>query len=445
MTHDYDIIIVGAGAVGAALACALSNKNNNGCDSLRIAVIEAVSAKADIQPSYDDRGLSISLSSKNILDNLDLWENIFPHSNPIKNIHVSDQHHFGFVRMDAESMNVPALGYIVLARELGKRLMQKIEVADNISLLCPASVTDVEISDSHASVTVNFDGVDKVITSKLLVAADGVDSRIRAMLSIKVTVKDYEQVAIVSNVIPERPHNDTAYERFTESGPLALLPHSDKRCILVFTVAAEEADEYLHMNEQEFLEIFMIRFGRRLGKFSKLGQRKSYPIKMFQVDEQVMHRAVVLGNAAHTVHPNGAQGFNLGLRDVAALAEVLIAAEKNNQDIGALTILEPYLESRVEDQQQVLKFTDRLARHFYNKQPLKIIARNLAMLATDLTPPLKHQFTRNAMGFWGRQPSLFSKMDPSSKLAIDSSVTDSSRLSMIRKLSKSSKSFLQSL
>ena len=240
-------------------------------------------------------------------------------------------------------------------------------------------------------------------------AADGVDSRTRAMLGIKATVEDYEQVAIVSNVIPEKHHADTAYERFTESGPLALLPHTEQRCVLVFTVAAEDADNYLQMDEQCFLNSLMERFGRRLGKFSKLGQRKSYPLKMLQVEEQVKHRAVVLGNAAHAVHPNGAQGFNLGLRDAAALAEILIAAEKNNQDIGALTILESYLESRVEDQQRVLKFTDRLARNFYNKQPLKIIARNFVMLATDLTPPLKHHFTRNAMGFWGRQPSLVSK------------------------------------
>ncbi|MEE9161015.1 MAG: 2-octaprenyl-6-methoxyphenyl hydroxylase [Gammaproteobacteria bacterium] len=417
MTHDYDIIIVGGGAVGAALACALSNRkgNNKGNSSLRIAVIEEVSSKSDIQPSYDDRGLSISLLSKNILDNLGLWENISPHSNPVRNIHVSDQHHFGFVRMDAKSMNVPALGYIVLARELGNAFMKNIEAADNISLFCPASVTDVEISDSLASVTVNIKGVSKIITSKLLVAADGADSRTRAMLGIKATVKDYEQVAIVSNVIPERPHADTAYERFTESGPLALLPYTEQRCILVFTVAARDAEHYLQMDEQCFLNRLLERFGRRLGKFSKLGQRKSYPLKMLQAEEQVKHRAVVLGNAAHAVHPNAAQGFNLGLRDAAVLAEALIAAQEKNLDIGEVSILKSYLESRAEDQQRVLSFTDRLARNFYNRQPLKIIARNLVMLATDLIPPLKHRFTRSAMGFWGHQPSLVSSSSSVSK------------------------------
>ncbi len=439
MVHDYDIIIAGGGAVGAALACALSEKNNGNCDSLKVAIIEAVSPKADIQPGYDDRGLSISLSSKNILDNLGLWGNIFPHSNPIKNIHVSDQHHFGFVRMDAESMHVPALGYVVLARELGKALMKKIEVADNISLLCPASVTHVDIPGSHVSVTVNTNGVEKVLTGKLLVAADGMDSITREMLGISAAIRDYEQVAIVSNVMPERPHNDTAYERFTTSGPLALLPHSEQRCVLVFTVAAEEADRYLHMREHEFLENLMLRFSHRLGKFSKLGQRKPYPIKMLQADEQIKRRAVILGNAAHTVHPNGSQGFNLGLRDVTALAEVLIAAEKNNQDIGALPILESYLKMRIADQQRVLNFTDRLARYFYNKQPCKIIARNLVMLATDLIPPLKYQFTRNAMGFREHQPPLFSKS------AMDPAVTDLSGLSVLAKLSESPKSFLKSL
>jgi 2-octaprenyl-6-methoxyphenol hydroxylase len=414
MSHDFDIIIVGGGAVGAALACALKNSK------LKIAVIEAVSPEADVQPSFDDRGLSISLSSKNILDNLGLWQNISPHSNPIKRIHVSDQHHFGFVRMDAESMAVPALGHIVLARELGKALIQGIEAADNISFLCPASVTAVEISALSSSVTVNIDGVDKVISSKLLVAADGAESRTRDMLGIKASVENYQQVAIVSNVLPQRPHLDTAYERFTETGPLALLPHSDQRCVLVYTVAENEADKYLQMNEQEFLDALLKRFGRRLGKFSRLGQRKSYPLKMMQVEEQVKHRAVILGNAAHAVHPNGAQGFNLGLRDAVALAEVLIEAQDKNQDIGELSLLESYLEDRIQDQQRVLNFTDRLAKNFYSRQPLKIIARNLVMLATDLSPPLKHRFTRSAMGFWGRQPYLVSRSSTVSKSSLPS-------------------------
>jgi 2-octaprenyl-6-methoxyphenol hydroxylase len=287
--------------------------------------------------------------------------------------------------------------------------MRCIEGSDNIDLLCPASVAGVKISDSFTSVTVNINGTDKIISSRLLVAADGTESRTRAMLGIETSVKDYGQVAIVSNVIPERSHNDTAYERFTDSGPVALLPYTQQRCVLVFTVAAGDENKYLQLDEQRFLNILLERFGRRLGKFSKLGQRKSYPLKMLQVEEQVKHRAVVLGNAAHSVHPNGAQGFNLGLRDAAALAEKLIKAQEKHLDVGEFTLLSSYLESRRDDQQRVLRFTDRLADCFYNKQAVKIIARNLVMLATDLTPPLKYRFTKSAMGFWGNQPSLVSR------------------------------------
>ncbi len=416
MTHDYDIIIVGGGAVGAALACALTHLQQSASanNRLRIAVIEAVSPKADAQPSYDDRGLSISLSSKNILDNIGIWQNIASHSNPIKKIHVSDQHHFGFVRLDAESMSLPALGYVVLARELGKAFNEVIKAADDIDLFCPALVTEIEMSISCASVTLNDEGNVTTITGKLLVAADGAESKSRRLLGINAHVEDYEQVAIVSNVMPEQAHANTAYERFTETGPLALLPHTQQRCVVVFTVATVDAERYLQMDEQSFLECLMKRFGRRLGRFSDLGQRKSYPIKMLQAEQQIQHRAVVLGNAAHTVHPNAGQGFNLGLRDAAALAEILIAAQQSKQDIGEINVLETYLQSRTEDQERVMQFTDRLVNSFYNRQPLKILARNLLMLATDLTPPLKQRFTHKAMGFWGHQPSLVSRSSSAS-------------------------------
>lgn len=409
MLYDYDLIIVGGGVVGAVLICALKNS------PLKIAVIEAVSPKADLQPSYDDRGLSISLSSKNILNNLGLWQSIAPYANPIKHIHVSDQHHFGFVRMEAETMGVSALGYVVLARALGKMLIQMIATANNIDFLCPATVTAVAITDSSAKVTVNINGVAKVLHSKLLVAADGTASKTREMLDIKAYVKDYQQLAIVSNVLPSRSHADTAYERFTTTGSLALLPHSKQRCVLVFTVMIHEAEKYLQMEATKFLQAVLQRFGRRLGTFSKLGHRKGYPLKMLQVEEQVKHRTVILGNAAHTVHPNGAQGFNLGLRDAVALAEILLLAQQEGKDIGDLSLLQSYCASRVEDQQRVLRFTDRLAKSFYNKHPSKIIVRNLVMLATDLTPILKHRFTKHAMGFWDSPVAIvsrFSKPSP---------------------------------
>lgn len=392
--YDYDIIIVGGGAVGASLACALSHNN----DRFKIALIEAIAEKEKYQPSYDDRGLALSLSAKNILEDIDIWKNLLPFANPIRHIHVSDQHHFGFVRMHAESMGIEAFGYVVLAHELGKTLMQHIQVTKNIDLLRPASVTDIELSDAAATVHIQLAQRKKIIRSKLLIAADGTHSKTREMLNIKTLVKDYQQVAIVSNVTPEKPHADTAYQRFTNSGPVALLPHSKQRCVLVFSVATNEADKYLQMDNDEFLNILLKRFSSRLGKFYKLGKRKSYPVKMLRAAQQVKNRAVVLGNAAHTVHPHGAQGFNLGLRDANALAKILLEAYHDKHDIDTLQILNSYIANRVNDQNKVIIFTNKLADYFYSKNPCKIMTRNLAMLAIDLIPPLKHNFIYQAMG-----------------------------------------------
>lgn len=399
MFDNYDIIIVGNGAVGAALACALHNKPGNA--DLQIAIIEAVSTKAEYQPSYDHRGLAISLSSKNILDGVGVWKNIAHHSNPIKNIHVSDQYHFGCVRMKANDIGLPALGYVVLASELGQVLVKQIQAANNIDLICPATVIDVELSATAVQVTVTLGDEEKKIRGRLLVAADGTDSKTRELLGIQSISKDYQQVAIVSNVTPERPHLDTAYERFTATGPVALLPYLKQRCVLVFGTAKETAAQYMQMDEQDFLKILLQRFSGRLGNFSKLCQRRDYPLKMLQSKEQVQHRVVILGNAAHTVHPNGAQGFNLGLRDAATLAEILTAAQEKNLDIGKLPTLESYLKARVADQQRVINFTDSLAKKFYNNDPCKIAMRNLAMLATDLISPLKNHLIHNSIGEYG--------------------------------------------
>ena len=397
--YDYDIAIVGGGAIGASLACALSHSN------LKIALIEAVVEKEEYQPSYDDRGLALSLSSKKILEDIGVWESMLPFANPIRHIHVSDQHHFGFVRMHAASMGIEAFGYVVLAHKLGKAFMQHIQTAKNINLLRPALVTDIALSDPTATIHIQLAKRKQIIRSKLLIAADGTTSKIRDMLNIQTVVKDYQQAVIVSNITPEKPHADTAYQRFTSTGPVALLPHSKQRCILVFSTAADEAEKYLKMDDEDFLNILLKRFSRRLGRFSKLGKRKSYCIKMVRTTQQLKNRAVLIGNAAHTVHPHGAQGLNLGLRDVAALAKVLLEAHHKDHDIGTLQILNPYAEKRVYDQNKVIDFTNKLAYYFYSKNSGKIILRNLAMLAIDLIPPLKDNFIHKAMGF-SSMPSI---------------------------------------
>ena len=243
-------------------------------------------------------------------------------------------------------------------------------------------------------------------------------------------VKDYRQTALVFNVTLERPHENTAYERFTRSGPIALLPLArishhrsldalataadeksgldGHRCVLVYTVPADEAEDYLRLETEVFLELLRQRFGKRLGRFCKMGSIKQYPLKLIETQEQVSTRVVLLGNSAHTIHPNGAQGFNLCLRDAAGLSEHLIAAQVEGGDIGDRKILDNYLASRERDQQRVMQFSDRLTRLFYNENFSKILLRNTGMLLTDIIPSVKRELIRRAMGVAGKQPATVS-------------------------------------
>ena len=405
-SSDYDVIIVGGGMVGATLAIALAADNN------RIALIEAVSPHAENQPSYDDRGLALSLSSQRVLNYLGLWDAICDSAIPVEHVHVSDQNHFGFVRLHAQQMHLPALGHVVLAREIGQILMEQINVRKNIHFICPAQVNKIVVHTAQAEVTLLRGGITSKATAQLVIAADGSSSPVRELLGIKSDCKDYGQTAIVTNVTPAKPHNNTAYERFIAQGPLALLPSTENRCVVVFTVAAESAKRVLDLSNNEFLAVLQSRFGRRLGKFQRLGLRKSYPIRLVIAREQVRERVVILGNAAHTLHPNAAQGFNLCLRDIAGLAEILLPAIRNGDDPGSRRLLNQYHDLRKPDQSHVARFTDGLATLFYNDLPHKIWFRNTGMLLMDICPSLKRSFTLRAMGLHGKQPAMIRGIAP---------------------------------
>lgn len=403
MNNNYDIVIAGGGMVGASLACSLIDRPD-----LRIALIETVPLKQIDQPSYDDRGLALSMSSRRILQKLEIWSEVARHACAINHIHVSDRGHFGCVRLNAADLNVDALGHVVIARELGQALMQRIAGAGNIDFICPAQVSETKFE--YNAVNVGLTGTEgpRELTGRLLVVADGSNSRIRQQLGIATLVKDYRQTALVTNVTTERPHANTAYERFTDTGPIALLPLDEQRCVLVYAAPADEAGAVSRLEPDAFLELLWQRFGRRLGRFRKIGAIKSYPLKLIESQEQVASRVVLLGNSAHTIHPNGAQGFNLCLRDAAALAEHLIKAQEVGSDLGDKAVLEGYLASRESDQQRVVQFSDRLAGLFYNRSLPKIILRNTGMLLTDLIPSVKRELTRQAMGIGGKQPAMVS-------------------------------------
>ncbi|HEX22634.1 MAG TPA: 2-octaprenyl-6-methoxyphenyl hydroxylase, partial [Chromatiales bacterium] len=322
----------------------------------------------------------------------------------------SDQGHFGITRLDSRDEGVEALGYVITGRALGQGLVASANELDNLDLISPATLRELKLGEDHATAVIERDGQREAITSALVIAADGGDSSVRRLLDIAVTEKDYHQTAIIANITPQRPHENVAYERFTAHGPLALLPldaqDGEQRCSLVWTHDPAQTKHLLALDDNGFLRELQDAFGWRLGRLLKVGQRASYPLRLIQAREQIRPRLALIGNAAHTLHPIAGQGFNLGLRDVAALAQVLSEACRTDRDLGELAVLEEYACWRERDHRKVIGFTHALVHTFSNRFPPLSLARNLGLLATDLLPPLKHALARNAMGIGGKLPRL---------------------------------------
>jgi len=393
---NYDLIIVGGGMVGASLAISLKNSG------LRVAVIEAVANNALQQPSYDDRGIALAYGSQRIFESIGLWPQLAQHSTAIRHIHVSDRGHFGVTRLSAEDEHVPALGQVITARAMGRVLNSALARQDNLSLVCPASVKGLKQHEDFITVELESN---QTLTAKLLVAADGGNSTIRHLLKLAASEHDYQQTAITANITTERPHNGKAFERFTDTGPIALLPMSDNRCSLVWTVTTGDEVALLDTPENEFLAQLQDRFGYRLGKFLRVGQRHHYPLKLMQTDQPVQQRIVLIGNAAHNLHPIAGQGFNLGLRDVAALADVL-ASTNANKDCGDARVLHDYQQWRRQDQDNVINETSNLVNLFSNNNSLLGHCRGVGLSILDALPPVKHWLAQKSMGLDRKQPRL---------------------------------------
>jgi 2-octaprenyl-6-methoxyphenol hydroxylase len=229
---------------------------------------------------------------------------------------------------------------------------------------------------------------------------------VREQLGIETAQWQYDQTAVIANITPERPHANTAYERFTDTGPLALLPLHDDRCALVWTVRTSQVDALMQLDDAAFLAALQERFGQRLGRLLKVGSRQAYPLNLMRARESVRARLALIGNAAHSLHPVAGQGFNLGLRDVAALADVTVEALRDGVDIGNAAVLQRYADARRRDQRGVIAFTDGLARIFANPLASVALARNLGLIAVDLLPPCKHFLSQRTMGLAGRLPRL---------------------------------------
>jgi 2-octaprenyl-6-methoxyphenol hydroxylase len=406
---DCDCLIIGGGLVGASLACALADL------PMRVAVVEPVAWEVLDRPSFDDRGLALSPSSQRILAGLRIWSEIAPEATAIRRIHVSHEGYFGVTRLEAAALGVPALGYVVVARTLGRALQGALRAAadgEGLSLLCPARLESIIPHPDRIEARIANDEGVRSVTTRLLVAADGGDSKARQCLGVDTDGRDYGQTAVVANIALAGPHEGLAYERFTAGGPLALLPLTMQRYVVVWAMPTAEVEQVMRLDEPTFLAAIYERSGRRVSGLVKLGARRTYPLKLITAREQIGPRFVVLGNAAHTVHPNAAQGLNLALRDVAGLADCLAAVARAGCDPGDPEVLRRYLDSRRTDQRRVVALSDGLVRLFYNDRFPLTVGRGLAMLAIDLCPPLKRALCEMAMGLGGRHARLARGLRP---------------------------------
>lgn len=391
---NYDIIIVGGGMVGASLAYALKNSNH------KVALIEAFDFKTTQQPSYDDRGIALSYGSQRIFNTMGLWQHLAPHSTAITDIHISDRGHFGATRLSAQQENVPVLGQVILAKAMGKVLNHAMSENTTLDILCPKKVVALTQKPDYVELCLDDD---QHISGKLIVAADGANSTIRRLLNLTITEQVYQQTAITANISTERAHNNRAFERFTEFGPIALLPMPDNRCSLIWTVRTGDELAITELDDAAFLSRLQTEFGYRLGKMIQAGKRNHYPLKLTQTDQPIQERIVFVGNAAHNLHPIAGQGFNLGLRDVIALADVLV---NETHDCGDPKILHDYQQWQQVDQDNVVKATDLLVRLFSNNNPILGSGRSAGIMALDLIPPAKHWLAKQSMGLGKKQPRL---------------------------------------
>ena len=374
---EVDVAIVGGGLVGASLAAALAGTG------VRVLLLESVPFGAAGQPSFDERTTALGNASRRIFEALGVWPALAPEA--------------------AQEQGIEAFGYVVPNRTLGAALWGKLHQSPHLSLRVPARLAGLDIGAAGVSLEVEAAATTEVFSARLVVAADGAHSQVRAAAGIEAGVEDYEQVAVVANLRSDEPHEGRAFERFTASGPIAMLPLAGGGLAAIWATAPAHAQRLLALDDAAYLTELQAAFGWRAGRFTQLGRRGSYELRLTRAAAPVALRTVLIGNAAQALHPVAGQGFNLGLRDAAMLAEV-IAAEPG--DAGAPERLARFAAWRAADRSGVVRFTDSLVRLFGDTRPGVGLIRNLGLLAFDLSPQAKSALARVSAGFGGPVPRL---------------------------------------
>ena len=399
MQTHYDLIIVGAGLAGNCLALALKD-----C-GMSIAVVEASSREQLRNSPSGDRALALAAGTVELLRGLEAWEGVADKACAIKNIHISDRGHFGKTRLAATEQGVDALGYVIAARDIEEHLADLVEQTA-VTCLYETRVAGLMSGREAINVSLKQQGQSLNISGQLLVGADGGQSTVRKLLDIPQHVTEYGQTALVTTVQATLPHHNTAYERFTEQGPLALLPVAGKQLSVVWTRKHEQAETLMNSGEAEFMAELQECFGYRLGALKLVAPRRAFPLSLIRADSMVSGRAVIVGNAAHQLHPVAGQGFNLGIRDVVQLADMLIERQKIQADLGAVDVLNHYARQRQQDHGKTIGFTNQVVHIFSNDWLPLAALRNTGLTLLDHLPFAKKLLARHAMGLANPLPRL---------------------------------------
>jgi 2-octaprenyl-6-methoxyphenol hydroxylase len=398
---QQEVIIVGGGMVGLSLALMLAKAN------IAVKLLEAIKYPnyddADLAPyhsSFDARNSALSRRSVQIYQELGLWNALQEHATPILEVHITEQGSFGKARLKAEQEKVESFGQVIENAWLGRVLLTEVRKQPLIELIDGVQVTSLTQDADFAYIAAQRGEETLSLQSKLVIAADGRDSFCRKALGIGASVHDYDQVAIVTTVQTSKPHNHVGFERFSPLGPLALLPlPGEYRRSVVWPVQKGTEGEWLgDENDQHFLNALQQTYGDRAGKFQKTAKRFSYPLSQVLAEKQAVGRVVLMGNAAHTIHPVAGQGFNLCMRDAYVLLRYLIEQVAKQADLGDAAMLQDYEKSRLTDQQRVIKFCDSVVRGFSNNNPVLKFIRNTGLVAFDTIPGIKPLVANYAMG-----------------------------------------------